>query len=190
MQVILQKDLKNVGLAGDIVSVKTGYARNFLFPKKWAVPCTEGSSAELKHRKVWIEAKKKKALVLRQTLAQKLDGLSLAFIKEADSKGHLFGSLTALEISKSLSKKGYEVDKKSIQLNSTLKQTGEHKVVLNFGAKDIKAEINVCISAPVKDPKSVAESATEAKKSKNQEDLTESKTSLLSTKKESKTKND
>ena len=145
MRIILQKDVKNLGQAGDIVSVKKGYARHLLFPKKWAIPFTQGSAVQVRHRQNLIESTKKKALSLRQTLVEKLKDRSLSFVKEADSSGHLFGSVTVFEISKQLHLQGYEVDKKAIKLDHPLKEIGEYKVSLDFGS-DIKTEITIQIS--------------------------------------------
>jgi len=141
----LQKDVKNLGQAGDIVSVKKGYARHLLFPKKWAVPFTQGSAAQARHQKALIESRRKKAFSLKQALVEKLKDVSLSFVKEADASGKLFGSLTIFEISRQLYAQGYEVDKKVIKLDHPLKETGEHKVLLDFGS-DMKTEINVNIS--------------------------------------------
>ena len=146
MKVILQKDVKNLGQAGDIVSVKKGYARHFLFPKKQAMAFTKGSAAQVQHRKTLILAKKKKALDLRQNLVEKLKDIELCFVKEADEAGRLFGSLTVFELSKELQNQGYEVDKKAIKMNQALKETGEHKVLLDFGS-DMKTYISVQIQA-------------------------------------------
>lgn len=160
MRVILQKDLKNLGQAGDIVSVKKGYARHWLFPKKWAIPFTEGSASQVRHRQQMIESKKKKALSLRKTLVDKLEGLTLSFEKEADSSGRLFGSLTVFEISKQLQLQGYEVGKKAIKLEQPLKETGEHTLLLDFGS-DMKAEIKIHISPAVSKKKSSETSSKE-----------------------------
>ena len=153
MQVILTKDIKHIGQAGDIVSVKKGYARNFLLLKKWAIPFTAGSAKETRHRKEWILSQKKKALSLRQSLAEKLKGLKLSFVKEASPDGKLFGSITVLDISKELNAKGYEVDKKIIKLTHPLKEIGEHKVCLEFNS-DLKVDILIDITA-VKTKKSL-----------------------------------
>ena len=147
MRVVLQKDVKNLGQAGDIVSVKKGYARHLLFPKKWAIPFTEGSAEAVRHRQQFIKSKRKKALILRQALVESLKDIKLSFVKEADSSGKLFGSLTVFDISKELRIQGYEVDKKIIKLEHPLKETGECKVLLDFGS-EMKTEINVCISSP------------------------------------------
>ena len=148
MKVILQKDLKNLGQAGDIVSVRKGYARHLLFPKKWAIPFTQGSAAQARHRQQLIESKKKKALSLRQTLIEKMKGVTLSFIKEADSSGQLFGSLTVFEISKQLQLQGYEVGKKAIKMDHPLKETGEYTLLLDFGS-DLKTEIKIHISPAI-----------------------------------------
>lgn len=146
MRVILQKDVKNLGQAGDIVEVKKGYARHLLFPKKWAIVFTEGSKVQAQHRKFFIESKKKKALKSRQTLVEKLRDVKISFIKEADNSGNLFGSVTVFEISKQLYLQGYEVDKKIIKLTQPLKMVGDYNVSLDFGS-DIKTEIKVNISS-------------------------------------------
>ena len=167
MRVILKKDVQNVGLAGDIVTVKNGYARHYLFPKKQAVIFTEGSAKEAKHRKQWIEAQKKKALELRKTLAEKIQGQKLSFVKSADAKGKLFGSLTSFEISKALNIKGFEIDKRSIKLDHPIKETGEHTVPLAWGT-DLKAEISVQITASIpkkSDKTTLDKTTTETKES-------------------------
>ena len=144
MQVILQKDVKNLGHAGDIVRVKPGYARNFLFPKNWAAPFTKSSGRELEHQKQWIASKKRKAIKERQGLAEKLKDMNISFQMEADSHGKLFGSVNAYRISQALEEKGLEVDKRIIQLKSSLKETGEHKVQIDLGLKE-QVFINVKI---------------------------------------------
>ena len=146
MKIILQQDVKNLGQTGDIVSVKKGYARHWLFPKKWAIPFTKARAAEAQHQKTLIEAKKKKALDLRKTLVGKLKEVSLFFKKQAEQSGKLFGSLTVFEIAKQLQQKGYEVDKTAVKLDQPLKNTGVHKVLLDFGS-GITTYIEVHISA-------------------------------------------
>ncbi len=163
MQVILQKDVKSLGYTGDIVSVKAGYARNFLFPKKWAMPVRTGTKAQVQHQKQLIEAKKKKALSLREALVAKIKGLKLDFKKEADTAGRLFGSVSAFAISKKLEEQNYEVDKRAIKLEKPLKVVGEHQVSVDMGG-DLKTEITINI-IPVLSVKKTAEHAEEGKKS-------------------------
>ena len=179
MRVILKKDVQNVGLAGDIVTVKNGYARHYLFPKKQAVIFTEGSAKEAKHRKQWIEAQKKKALELRKTLAEKIQGQKLSFVKSADAKGKLFGSLTSFEISKALNIKGFEIDKRSIKLDHPIKETGEHTVPLAWGT-DLKAEISVKITASIDKKLAKADESAETKQEATKTDKSIKTTSAKS----------
>ena len=145
MRVILQKDIKNLGLTGDIVSVKKGYARHFLFPKKQAIAFTKASAGEARHRRQMMEFKKKKALNLRKSLTEKLKDLKLSFVKSVGREGRLFGSVTAFEIAKKLQEQGCEVDKRSVKLPQALKSPGEHEVLLDLGS-DMKTQITVQIS--------------------------------------------
>ena len=144
MQVILQKDVKSLGYTGDIVFVKAGYARNFLFPKKLAMPVSSGTKAQAQHQKQLIASKKKKALSLRGALIEKIKGLKLDFKKEADTAGHLFGSVSAFEISKKLEEQNYAVDKRAIKMEKPLKLVGEHQVPVDMGG-DLKTKITINI---------------------------------------------
>ncbi len=150
MQVILQKDVKNLGQAGQVVSVKNGYARYFLFPKKCAIPYTKAGVKEIAHRKKWIEAKQKKALLLRQSQIEKLQKIQISFIKEADSSGHLFGSVTISDIAKELEKQGHEIPKKWIILDRPFKEIGEYKLSIQPDSQTGSTDIQVSITAIAK----------------------------------------
>ena len=149
MQVVLQKDVKNLGYAGSIVTVKPGYARNFLFPKKLAEPLSPGRKAQEQHQTAVREVKKRKAFDLRKILIEKLNKTELHFKKPADPKGRLFGSVNAFAISKELEKQKYEVDKRAVQLDKPLKNIGEYEVLVDMGDK-LKAELKVYIKSPPK----------------------------------------
>lgn len=159
MQVILQKDVKNLGQAGQIVSVKNGYARHFLFPRKMAILYTKAGAKEQAHREQWITAKQKKALLLRQNLLEKLQSIEISFTKEADASGHLFGSVTVTNIAKELENKSYEVQKKWILLERPLKQVGEYIVRIQPDKQTGSTEIKVHIkgTAPKKTNKTELE---------------------------------
>src|SRR5574338_239193 len=102
MKVILQKDVKNVGKVGDLVTVKDGYARNFLFPRKLAQTATEKSLKAWDHLKKVAESKKKKARKEREEVAGKLNGQTLTFKRAAGESDKLFGSVTPADISAAL----------------------------------------------------------------------------------------
>ena len=152
MQVILQKDVKNLGQAGETVSVKNGYARYFLLPKKLALPYTKAGAKEMAHRKLWIAARQKKALLLRQSQIEKLQNVEISFTREADASGHLFGSVAAGDIIKELEKQGHEVPKKWITLDRPIKNTGDHKLIVQSDNQN-SAEIQIHIIAKKPDKK-------------------------------------
>ena len=135
MKLILQKDVKNLGKTGDQVLVKKGYARNFLIPRKKALPLNKNRLQVWKHQKVIIEAKKRKAIAERKSLIERLSSIKLTFEKESQEDGRLFGSVTAYEISQALEQlHNISVDKKDISF-TTLKTTGEHTITISLDPK-------------------------------------------------------
>lgn len=143
MKVILQKDVKNLGKVGDLVSVTSGYARNYLFPRRMAAEATEKRVKEFAHLKKVAEAKKKKAVAERQELANQLRGLSLVFKAQAGETEKLFGAVTNNDISNELEKQGYSIDRRDIH-TEPIKMLGQHKVVVKLG-EGAEAELTVSV---------------------------------------------
>ena len=145
MKVILQKDVKDLGKVGDMVNVKEGYARNFLFPRKLALVATENKLTEWTHLKKVSEIKKKKAVVGRQEIINKMQGLTLNFKLEAATESEkLFGSVTTMDISKELEKHKYQIDRRDIHLAEPIKQLGQHKAFVRMG-EGLEAELTVVV---------------------------------------------
>lgn len=145
MKVILQKDVKNLGKVGDLVSVKQGYARNYLFPRQLAVVATENKVSEWTHLKKVADIKKKKAMAGRQELIKKMQGLTLNFKLEAAADSEkLFGSVTTMDISKQLESNGYDVDKRDIHLEEQIKVLGQHKAFVRIG-EGLEAELTIVV---------------------------------------------
>lgn len=146
MKVILRSDVDNLGRAGDVKDVSDGFGRNFLLPKRLAMPAT---AAALKS---WEKAKEKRAKLLEgkvsqsKDLAGKLNGISLSFSRPAGAEGKLFGSVGKSDIVKSLKTCGYTVDKGVVNLESSIKQTGDHEVELRL-MPDVTAKIKVTVVA-------------------------------------------
>ena len=144
MEIILQKDIKNLGKAGDRVRVRPGYARNYLLPKKLALTLDETRLGEWRHKQQVIEARKKKAVSERDLLLKKLSVVHLTFEKESRAGGHLFGSVSPVDISRELEQKqGLLVDKRDIAMEP-LKTEGEHQVKITLDS-DRQTEIKVTI---------------------------------------------
>jgi large subunit ribosomal protein L9 len=144
MKVILQKDVKNVGKVGDLVSVKQGFARNFLFPRKLAMEATETRVKEWQHLQKVTEVRRKKAQGERQELVTKLQGQAINFKLEAGEADKLFGSVTTQDISDQLEKLGFSVDRRDIHLEEPIKLLGQHKAQVKLGEK-IEAQITIVV---------------------------------------------
>lgn len=146
MKVVLQKDVKDLGKVGDLLNVKPGYARNFLFPKKVAVLATEKKVKEFEHLKRVAELQKAKAVDGRKKIINDLNGLVLDFKVQASEEERLFGSISSLDISKELSKKGFEIDKKDILMEDVIKVLGQHKASIVLGEESgLKTEITISV---------------------------------------------
>lgn len=143
MKVVLQKDVKNVGKAGHIVNVKSGYARNFLFPRRLAVEATEDRLKEWEHIKKVAEVKKKKALVERKELIEKIKGMTLTFQRVAGEADRIFGTITSHDVSEALEKQGVSVDRRDIECDG-IKLLGQHKATIDLG-DELTAEISISV---------------------------------------------
>lgn len=161
MKVILKQNVKNLGMTGDVVEVKPGYARNFLVPQSLAEIATPGAiknwqlGAERRAKK--IEAEIKEA----QAVAAKLEGVVLAFTKTVNSDGVVFGSVNKADIFKGLSALGLEVTKDSIELNMPIKALGETEVGI-YLKPTVSAKIKIKIE-PLTEVEPKLEAAAEAK---------------------------
>lgn len=145
MKVILQQDVKDLGKVGDLVNVKQGFARNFLFPRKMALAATEKKVTEWNHLKKVAEIKKKKALVGRKEVIAKMQGVTLNFKLEAAADSEkLFGSVTTMDISKQLDANGYSIDRRDIHLEEPIKQLGQHKAFVRMG-EGLEAELTIVV---------------------------------------------
>jgi large subunit ribosomal protein L9 len=144
MKVILQKDVKDLGKVGDLVSVSEGFARNLLFPRKLALEATEKRVNEYNHLKRVAESKKKKAMSERQELLNKIKGTTVNFKLNAGENDKLFGTVTTSDISKALDKLGFSVDRKDIHLEEPIKVLGTHKATVRY-AEGLEAQIQVAV---------------------------------------------
>ena len=142
MKVILIEEIRGLGHRGDVVTVKDGYARNFLLPKNLAREATTGNLKQIEHEKrKWalLEQEEKNAA---QKQADAVKGLKITLEKRVGEHGHLFGSVTANEIADALEAKGINVDKRRIELGSPIKNVGVHDVEVRLH-REVSAHIQV-----------------------------------------------
>ena len=146
MKVILLQSHDKLGKAGEVVNVKSGFARNYLIPKQIASIATKQNIKSLESFLRAQEIKEAKNRVNIEGLSKKLDSLTLKFEVEAGEEGKLFGSVTSQMISDELSEQGYTIDKKEINLEEPIKALGNHKIEINLGY-DLKPSIKIKVSA-------------------------------------------
>jgi large subunit ribosomal protein L9 len=132
MKVILQKDISNLGDAGDIKEVADGYARNYLLPKKMVLKCNEASKKAIDHQNKLIKIKKEKRKKQSEKVSEVLKSLEIKISAKAGEENKLFGSVTAMDVSKALQKQGHVVDKRKIMLDEPIKELGEHQVLIKL----------------------------------------------------------
>jgi large subunit ribosomal protein L9 len=142
MQVILREDVRHLGYVGDIVSVKSGYARNYLFPRKLAVHADTRQMNRLEHEKRIIEARLQKTRADADRLAEMFRGFGLIVKKAAGENDKLFGSVTSMEVESLLNEKGFAVERRQIIMSENLKTLGSHKIQLRLH-RDVVIDLNV-----------------------------------------------
>jgi large subunit ribosomal protein L9 len=147
MEVILLQKVDNVGGIGDLVRVKSGYARNYLIPQGKATLATAENKAKFELRRAELEAKAAAELAAAQARAKKLEGLVLKIEMQAGAEGKLFGSVGTVDIAEAIGQQGVEVERSEIRLpDGPLRVVGEHPVDLHLHT-DVNVEIKVVIEA-------------------------------------------
>ncbi|MEA1878011.1 MAG: 50S ribosomal protein L9 [Bacteroidota bacterium] len=147
MDIILKKDVPNLGHQDDIISVKNGYGRNFLIPKGMAILATP-SERKNHEEKLRQQAHKEEKLRLdAEAKAKKLSAVELKIGAKTSTTGKIFGSVNTIQIAEELNKKGFEIDRKNISLNEeAIKEIGTYTVSIKL-YKDIKAELSFEVCA-------------------------------------------
>ena len=128
MEVILKEDVANLGHRGDVVKVADGYGRNFLLPRKLALQATLANKAVIEQMKEAAARRSATEKVQAQELVAKLETVSLSFTRKSGENGQLFGSVTSADIASELAAKGFEVDRRKIQLNEPIKSLGDFTI--------------------------------------------------------------
>src|SRR5438105_13243525 len=157
VKLLLKESIKHVGKVGDVVEVSAGYARNYLLPKDLAVEPTANNVKKIEARRKEIERLEAEKRAQQAELIAKLQGVEVTLERRANEQGHLFGSVSATDIAKSLQAQGYEVDPDDVLLPGKLDQINNYTVRVKF-AEDLETELKVRVE-PDADSKAAIDTA-------------------------------
>jgi len=146
MKIILKETLKNLGAQGDIVNVKDGYANNFLFPKGFAIMATSSNIKMHEENNRQGALKRAKMKDDAASIAERLKDMSLTIGMKAGSNDKIFGSVTPLQISQVLKNKGFDIDRRKIELVGDIKTLGTYSAIVNLH-RDVAVTIGVEVVA-------------------------------------------
>lgn len=144
MEIILRQAVENLGAPGDVVKVKSGYARNYLLPHGLAYEATPGNLKRIQQERDRLEAAENERRGAAQGIAEKLEQVSLTFSARVGEEGKLFGSVTAADVAQQLEAQGFHIEKRQIDLHEPIKALGVYRVPVRLHA-DVKPEVRVWV---------------------------------------------
>ena len=146
MQLILNEDVPNLGGPGDVVKVRSGYARNYLLPRKLAVEANPKNLRAFEHQKGLAMLKREALKNKARGLKERLDALSLTVSARAGEEGKLFGSVTNIDVERALRARGIEIDRRKILLIEPIKQLGDYTIQVRLEA-EVEAGLKLSVTA-------------------------------------------
>jgi len=152
MEVILREHVENLGRRGEIVRVADGYARNYLLPRKLALLVTEGNRRQIEREREKFDAREAEERGVADAMASRLANLEVEIARRVGETEALYGSVTTADIAEALAAKGFEVDRRKVQLHEPIKKLGEFQVPIKLH-RDVSAPVKVKVvaeAAPVK----------------------------------------
>jgi large subunit ribosomal protein L9 len=145
MEVILRQHVDNLGKRGEVVKVAAGYARNYLLPRKLALPATDGNKRHVERERKIMEAREADERGQAQAIASRLESVEIAVARRVGDTEQLYGSVTSADIAEFLKGKGFEVDRRKLILPEPIKTLGEHSVPLRLH-RDVTVTLKVTVS--------------------------------------------
>jgi large subunit ribosomal protein L9 len=144
MEVILREDVEKVGARGALVRVADGYARNFLLPKRLAVPATDSNKKIVEQEREAYVRREAKDVSESEDLAKLLTGVTLTFRHKVGENNHLFGSVTAKDIADALEAQKFHVERRKVQLEEPIRTVGEYEIAVRLH-RDVTTHIKVVV---------------------------------------------
>jgi large subunit ribosomal protein L9 len=146
MEVILREHVDHLGRRGEIVKVADGYARNYLLPRKLALLVTDGNKKQIERERAKFEAKEEEEQKVAQAMADRLANVEIVIARKVGETDALYGSVTAADITEALAAKGFDVDRRKIQLGDPLKKIGDVSLPIKLH-RDVTATVKVKVVA-------------------------------------------
>ena len=138
MQVILIKDVDNLGAANELVTVRPGYARNYLIPQKYAIEASESNKKMLEERQKQLKKREEKLMAEINKVREVLAASPVKIGAKTGTSGKIFGSVTAIQLARAIrEQKGYEIDRRRISILDEVKEIGTYKAQIDFGKENI-----------------------------------------------------
>lgn len=144
-KVLLREDVDDLGARGEIVRVRAGYARNYLLPRNLAVEATAGNVKGIEAERAALLKKEAKERATAEAQSQQMGALDLEFKRKAGEQGHLYGSVTSMDLAEALKERGYEIDRHRIHLREPLKRLGEYTVPVRLH-REVTIDLKVKVS--------------------------------------------
>ena len=146
MEVILREHVDNLGRRGEVVKVADGYARNYLLPRKLALPATDGNRKVVERERAKFDAKEAEEKKVAEAIAERVNNIEVEISRKVGETEALYGSVTASDIADALMAKGIEIDRRKLQLVEPIKRLGEFDVAIKLH-RDVVAQIKVKVVA-------------------------------------------
>jgi len=146
MEVILREHVDNLGRRGEVVKVADGYARNYLLPRKLALLATEGNKKQIERERRKFDAKEAEEKGVAGAMAERLASVEIEIARKVGETEALYGSVTTSDIAAALSAKGFEVDRRKVQLQEPIKKLGEYDIPVKLH-RDVTTKIKVRVIA-------------------------------------------
>ena len=146
MDVILREDIDKVGVRGQVVHVAAGYARNFLLPRRLALLVTDGNKKQIERERAKFDAREAEEKGMAGTLAERIAGAVVEIARRVGETEVLYGSVTSADIAEALHAKGFDLDRRKIQLHEPIKKLGEYTVPIRLH-RDVSADVKVRVVA-------------------------------------------
>jgi large subunit ribosomal protein L9 len=146
MEVILREHVEHLGNRGEIVKVAAGYARNYLLPRKLALLVTDGNRRQIERERTKFDAKEAEEQKVAQAIADRMESIEIVIARRVGETDALYGSVTSSDIAEALAAKGFDIDRRKLQLPEPLKRLGEVDLPIKLH-RDVTATVKVKVVA-------------------------------------------